>query len=79
MVVFSHLWFNFNFTILFRLGSGAFNKVAVVQCIYTGDILVAKSPEALIENTRTFAQTEASILRKLDSPFIPKLKVSLNS
>jgi len=60
-----------------RLGSGAFNKVAVVQCIHTGDIFVAKSPEALIENTRTFAQTEASILRKLDSPIIPKLKETL--
>ena len=64
---------------LIRIGSGGFNKVAVVQCIQTGDFLVAKTPEISFENTRTFAQTEASILRKLDSPYFPKLKVSFKS
>ena len=49
--------------------------MSIVQCIQTGELYVAKSSK----NTRTLAQNEASLLKKLNSPLIPKLKVSLLS
>ena len=50
--------------------------MSMVQCIQTGELYVAKSSS---KNTRTLAQNEASLLKKINSPLIPKLKVSLES
>ena len=50
--------------------------MAIVQYIQTGDFYVAKSSKIQFKNSTTFAKNEASLLKKIDSPLIPKLKAS---
>merc|ERR1712110_2432 len=63
-----------NYCDIRRLGSGGYNKVSIVQYIQTGDFYVAKSSKIQFKNSTTFSKNEASLLKKIDSPLIPKLK-----
>ena len=47
----------------------------MVQCIQTGDLFAAKSPKIDCENTRKTTQNEASLLKKIDTHYVPKFKV----